>query len=302
LAADRIRLLRDAQDRGWLAALEKHLAQAGMQREYVREHVANEARADFRFLMSLSADSTVLDIGSAWGSLSVAFARSTRLVFALDTAMDSLQFVRMRAQQERLDNVVPFLGDATCLPLPPASCDGVLMVGVLERVSQGRNDGPPQVLQVRALGEAYQVLRPGGQLYLGTDNRLGFRSILGRPEPHTGLRYISLLPRFLADAYSMKARGKPFREWTYSQSGLRKMLARAGFVATKFYYPIPGHQMPRYITDYSAPWMSRFLLSRFEGHGGFTEGLRIAALLATTARVERLLSPCFSVLARKPDD
>lgn len=302
LAADMAALVKIAQSRGWLEALERHLAQAGARREYVREYVASEARADFRFLMSCDEKATILDVGSGWGNIAIAFARNSHLVFALDTTLANLQFIRIRAQQEGLNNVVSVLGDATCLPLPPASFDGVLMVGVLEWVPWGRNDGTPRRLQVRALKEAFQVLRPGGQLYVGIENRLGFKNFLGAREPHTELRFISLLPRVLGNFYSMKARGKPFREWTYSQRGLTQLLTQAGFSSVNFYYPIPSYQNIRYITDYSAPWISRFLVSRFSGHGRFTVGLKMAGLAASLLRVERWLSPCFSVLARKPHD
>ena len=258
------------------------------------------ARAHLPLLMSLADNAVVLDVGSGWGNIAVGFARDCRLVFALDTTLANLEFVAIRAQQEGLGNVVPILGDATALPLPPASCDGVLMVGVLEWVPWGRDDGTPSGLQKKALAEAFEVLRPGGQLYIGIENRFGFKNLVGMREPHTGLRFVSLLPRALADYYSRKVRGQPFREWTYSQRGLTKLLEQVGFSKPQFLYPIPSYQNFRYITDYSAPWIGRFLVSRYAGHGRFTEGLRIAGLLASVLRVEKLLSPCFSVLARKP--
>jgi ubiquinone/menaquinone biosynthesis C-methylase UbiE/uncharacterized protein YbaR (Trm112 family) len=302
LAADMGGLAEVARAQGWLQALEQHLTRTGSRRDYVREYVASEARADFRFLMSLDENATVLDVGSGWGNIAIAFARTSRLVFALDTTLANLQFVKIRAHQEGLYNVEPLLGDAASLPLPPESCDGVLMVGVLEWVPWGREDGTPRDLQTRALAEACQVLRPGGQLYVAIENRFGFKSLLGVREPHTGLRFVSLLPRSLGDLYSRWLRGKPFREWTHSQAGLTRLLKEAGFSMIDFYYPIPSYQNFRYITDYSAPWIGRFLISRFAGHARFTAGLRVAGSVASILRIERWVSPCFSVVARKSHD
>ena len=301
LTTDMAMLVEIAKDRGWQEALEKHVAQTVACSGYVREYIASEARADFRFLMSLERGATVLDVGSGWGNISIASARNCDLVFALDTTLANLQFIAIRAQQEGLGNVVPVLGDATCLPIPPASCDGVLMVGVLGWVPWERNDGTPQRLQTRALREAFQALRPGGQLYLGIENRLGFKAFLGAREPHTGLRFISLLPRFLANYYSEMTRHRPFREWTYSQRELTRLLSQVGFKPIHFYYPIPSYQNIRYITDYGTPGISRFLASRFKGHGRFSRSLHMAGLFSSLLRVEKLLSPCFSVLAEKPD-
>jgi ubiquinone/menaquinone biosynthesis C-methylase UbiE len=302
LAADMDRLARQARSEGWLRALETHLAQNAARRDYVREYVASEARADFRFLMSLPSDATILDVGSGWGTIAVALARTSRCVYALDTTLANLAFVQVRAEQEGLSNVVAVMGDATCLPIPPSSCDAVLMVGVLEWVPWGRDDGSPQDLQSKALHEAYRVLKPGGQIYVGIENRFSVKSFLGAKEPHTGLRFISLLPRSLANAYSRRLRQQPFREWTYSQQGLTSLLLAAGFATVRFHYPIPSYQNIRYITNYEIPWVTRFLITRFMGHGRFSESLRLAGLCASALRLEKSLSPCFSIVGTKAHD
>lgn len=299
LAGGMSELVRLARNEGWLSALELHLDDHGRRKEYVREYVASEARADFRFLMSVDKNATILDVGSGWGNISVAFARRSDLVYALDTTLSNLQFVEIRARQEGLNNVLPLLGDAVCLPQPSHSCDAVLMVGVLEWIPWGRSDGKPKELQLKALSEAFRTLKPGGQLYLGIENRFGFKYFLGFPEPHTGLRFASLLPRSLADLYSRKVRDAPFREWTYSEHELTDMLHQVGFGMVKCYYPIPSYQNFRYITDYGNRAVGHFLIGNFRGHGRFVNGLRLAGRLASALRLERKLSPCFSIIATK---
>jgi ubiquinone/menaquinone biosynthesis C-methylase UbiE len=278
------------------------LQSLGGGRAYAQEYVASEARADFRFLMTLPEHPVILDVGSGWGNIVVAFGRTAARVYALDTTLPNLQFVHARSRQEGLDNVHPVLGDAAQLPLKPRICDAVTMVGVLEWVAWGRSDGAPQELQLQALREAFRVLRPGGQLYIGIENRFSGKNFLGFREPHTGLRFISLLPRRLADAYSRRVRGRPFRELTYSEPALCQMLQQAGFQAVQRYYPLPSYQNLRYIAPFDNRHTNHFLLSRLGGHGNFGLIPQLAVRIACDLRLLRRLAPCFSFIATKQHD
>lgn len=299
LSADMAGLVRQARALGWRLALEEHLGQAGKRRAYAQEYVSSEARADFRFLMQLPEQPTVLDIGSGWGNIAVAFARQARQVFAIDTTLPSLQFVQERAAQEGLTNVLPAVGDAVTLPLLDGCCDAVLMVGVLEWVAWGRIGMLPEQAQQAALNEAYRVLKPGGQLYIGIENRYSIKSFLGFREPHTSLRFISLLPRSLAQWYSHAARRRPFREYTYSEAELTRRLRDAGFVRVERYYPLPSYQNFRYIAPFDDLNLLRYLVTRLQGHGRFTGAFGWAIRLGVELRLHRALAPCFAFLAAK---
>lgn len=301
LTARMAELVAIAYECGWRRAIEQHVAELTLHKDHAEEYATSEARGDFLFFTSIDQSSTVLSIGSGWGNIELAFARIAKQVYALDTTLANLQFVGIRAQQEGQDNIIPVVGDVVKLPLPPASCDVVLMVGALGRIPWERDDDTPRNLQIRALENALKVLKPGGQLYIGIENRFSIKSFLGFREPHTGLRFIGLMPRWLADLYSRMVRRAPFREWTYSRRELRRLLTTAGFAQIQEYYPLPSYKNFRFITDFSEPWLTRFLANSYRGFGSFSRVIHAGVLMASLLRIEKVFSPCFSFIAIKED-
>lgn len=294
-------LNRRAVEVGWEAAVLEHTERhhGAQSVEYANEYICSEGRADFRFLMPVDGNSVILDVGSGWGNITTAFARTSRYVIALDTNLDNLRFVQLRAQQEGLRNVIVAQGDASTLPIQPASCDAAVMVGVLEWVAWGRANGSPHRLQEQALVRVHRALKPGGCLYLAIENRFSFKYFLGVKEPHTNLRFISLLPNTLAQKYSQLARGQDYQEITYSLWGLRKLLRSVGFRQIKFFFPIPGYQNFRFLVDFQDRGVSRFVLERLRTHPRFTRRQYLAgrAMLYLPLGLARFFWPSFSVLA-----
>lgn len=287
-----------ARSEGWRAAAVVAARQTADPAYYL-EYITSEARADFRFLLPLDADDIVLDIGSGWGNMTVAFARTCRHVFAVDTARDSLDFVRIRARQEGLDNVTVVQAGAGEMPLPAGSCDVALMVGVLEWVAWGKNGASPQNVQERVLRRVWNTLAPGGCLYVGIENRLSFKYFLGKREPHTGLRFVSLLPMPVANLYSRLARNVDYREVTYSKRGLAGILKRVGFDRVQFYYPVPGYQNFRFLANYGTRGTTQFVFSHLRAHPKFTSAHYAAARLSLLLGIHKWTAPCFSVVAYK---
>jgi hypothetical protein len=95
------------------------------------------------------------------------------------------------------------------------------------------------MLQRNFLREAARILKPDGRLLLAVRNRWSLRSWRGQPEETTGLRFISLLPRPVADFYARRHIGRRYRDRTYSLWGYRRILNSAGFTSGKAYLPLP---------------------------------------------------------------
>jgi ubiquinone/menaquinone biosynthesis C-methylase UbiE len=105
------------------------------------------------------AGHTVLDIGAGAGTdafIAATLVGPTGHVIALDLTPAMLERLAATAVEAGVSNVSVLLGDAERLPLPDASVDVITSNGALNLVHD----------KVRALGELFRVLKPGGRLQL----------------------------------------------------------------------------------------------------------------------------------------
>jgi ubiquinone/menaquinone biosynthesis C-methylase UbiE len=196
-----------------------------------------ETRAAGRLLLPANPNARVLDLGCGIGPLSINFARYFDEVVGVDHGLTQLQLLRLRASEAEIRNLrVVCAGDRQHLPFPAESFDVVLLNGVLEWVANMQT-GSPRHRQRDFLAEIHRVLKPEGEIYIGIENRFAFTYLSGGTDEHTHLRFVTLLPRKAANLMSVIKSGKPYRVYTYSRRGYRKLLREAGFAAAHFYMP-----------------------------------------------------------------
>lgn len=287
-----------AKEEGWRFAA-RDAANQTNNPEYQYEYIVNEARADFKLLLPLTHDNIVLDIGSGWGTITTAFSRHARHVFALDVSRENLEFTRYRLEQEGLNNCTLLQTDATKIPLPRNSCDIALLVGVLEWVAWGSEESHPKTIQANVLQSIYDVLAPGGCLYIGIENRFSYKYFLGAKEPHTGLRFVSLLPFPLANIYSKVIRGRYYREITHSLSGIKQLIRESGFKSAKIYFPVPGYQNFRFLTSHDTKGVSKYLFDELRNFPKYKFNYYLASMVALQLKIHKQIAPCFSIIAYK---
>jgi ubiquinone/menaquinone biosynthesis C-methylase UbiE len=240
-------LLEIAQIQGYRYAIERILSM--LTDKSLIGYVLDESRADFRAILPVTPQSDVLDIGGGWGAVPAALAPACRSVTTVDTNPHTLEFIRIRAEQSGLHNLYPVridpLDDAQ-LPFADGSFDVAVMNGVLEWVGEASHGTPPEEVQRRCLEEVRRVLKPGGAIYVGIENRYALGYFMGAKD-HSRLRYTSVLPRPLANVVMRFRQGKPYRTYTYSYRGYKNLLQSAGFNLPELYLAIPSYRDPEYI-------------------------------------------------------
>lgn len=202
-----------------------------------------ENRADWRFVVPISKDFSVLEAGAGMGRISIPLARVARRVVAFDQSYLRMKFLKLRAEKEGLKNIEMCVGDIFDVSFPEESFDLIVMNGLLEWVGVTNRFQNPREAQVESLRIAKKLLKKGGYLYIGIENRLALSYLRGRD--HSGLYFTSYMPRPISNIYMKLRRRKRYDTYTYTKRGYEKLLKEAGFSHTEFYLPYPGYNLPR---------------------------------------------------------
>ncbi|MDO8620914.1 MAG: class I SAM-dependent methyltransferase, partial [Candidatus Levybacteria bacterium] len=207
-----------------------------------------ENRADWRFVVPLPKDFSVLDAGAGMGRISIPLARVARKVVALDQSFLRMKFLKLRVKKEGLKNVEVFVGDIFDAQFPKESFDLIVMNGLLEWIGVTDRFSSPRKAQLESLRIAKGLLKKGGYLYIGIENRFALAYLRGRD--HSGLYFTSYMPRLIANIYMKLRKGKPYNTYTYTKSGYEKLIKEAGLNDIEFYLPYPGYNLPRIMIPY----------------------------------------------------
>ena len=221
-----------------------------LQNKGLVRYMTDPIRLRFLDLLPMERGACVVDLGAGWGSLSVQIAKRfpSSAVYSLDMTIEGLFFLDVVRDLERLSNRHIAKVAANQIPLADESVDMVLMVGVLEWVGESIAALKPLAAQLAVLGEARRVLRKGGRLVLGIENRYSYKYLRGKPE-HSGIRFGSVLPKGLVSFYSRKVLNKDYKTYIYSRREYQKLLASAGFGDLRFYGAYPDYRFPKVVSD-----------------------------------------------------
>lgn len=299
---------------GWRAAIDTVLRPAHPD---LVDYVQHPARADWYTLLPLERARTLaVDVGAGWGANSFGLAPHVAQVVAVERVPERIEFVALRAAQDGAA-VVPVRAQLHALPFAPASVDVFVVNGVLEwaglvdpDAGAGRRAANPRRLQEVFLRQLWQLLRPGGSIYVGIENRFGRMFLRGTPD-HLGLRYTSLMPKPLARAYHA-LRGassgrthrieRDYRTWIYSYGGIAELISGCGFTDVRRWAAVPGYNVPTHLVPIETPGAAMYMADRDQSQhrvrGALRRGVRRA--LAQSG-IEARIASCFAIVARRPD-
>jgi SAM-dependent methyltransferase len=285
---------RASQTGSWKAAL-LDSPHASVQQAAVM--MLNLDRANWHWLTNLPPNSRVLDLGAGSGTTSHALAMHYREVVAVEPVRERVDFMQQRFTQEGLSNVKILQSSLWTLPFEQGSFDLVVMNGVLEWVAEGL-EGDPGQLQEAALRNVLRLLKPGGCLYLGIENRICLGYFIGHGDPHCGVPFVTVLPRPLAHWYARR-RGLSggYRNYLYSSRGYRKLLQKAGFSNSDFYLAVPSYNYPRFLIPLLGDMFSYYARNFSLGRPGVLEGAIRELLLKLN--ILKYFEYSFAILARK---
>ncbi|WP_255305364.1 bifunctional 2-polyprenyl-6-hydroxyphenol methylase/3-demethylubiquinol 3-O-methyltransferase UbiG [Paenibacillus sp. Mc5Re-14] len=199
----------------------------------------------------------ILEIGAGCGAVTELFVKK-------EMNVTSIEYSHKRAlinayRNKNAKNLEIIVGDFNDIHLEK-KYDYITLIGVFEYsglISKGK------YTTIDFLENIKNLLKPGGQLIIAIENKLGFKYWAGAVEDHLGKLFLSI------EGYD---RSKGIE--TYSKQELVTLLNRSGFVNTKFYYPVPDYKfcsqifsdnyLPRIgqvndiVTNYDSPRVSYF--------------------------------------------
>jgi len=140
----------------------------------------------------------ILDMGCGTGTLTLLIKQTqpNAAVYGLDVDPQVLSIARRKAEQAR-ETIVLQQGKATCMPYQDGSFDRVFASLMLHHLTRyGKR---------RALGEAFRVLKPGGELHVADfgkphDLTMWLISLVVRWAEEVHDNILGLLPIFMAEA------------------------------------------------------------------------------------------------------
>jgi len=195
-------------------------------------------------------DRTVLDVGCEHGEVLMFFSKKSAETIGLDINKDFLRIAKKKAKNSSQENFNALVANGKHLPLKDECVDIVLMIGALEFVPLRDPYSEPKETHLEALKGIKRILRKNGALLLGIENRYWIGFWFGIKDHHTGMRFITILPRRIANFIYKRKKGTPFYlERTYSYFELNEILTNAGFTIQKKFTALPSWGCNKEIPD-----------------------------------------------------
>ncbi len=269
--------------------------------------ITDKGRSLFLDMLPIKKDGCYLDVGSGWGQAAIPLSRYGK-VFCLDVTRARLDILREIARQE--GSVLNYICGNYCkFPFEDNQFDLVIFNGTFEWLPLGARDKSLYEAQTAALDKTIQILNPDGIVYIGIENSMGLKYLLGAPDDHTGIQHITYLNEREANALYKEVTGKEgLRMKTWSLMEYQQMFIKAGFEVMETYACFPDYKLIRQMIPIQE--VNSYILKdgslapEYSGADGASLPFvgKMASIYWALAKngVAQLFCPSYSFVAKKP--
>jgi SAM-dependent methyltransferase len=194
---------------------------------------ANLNRVNWQYLLPSGRGRSALCVGEGMGTTAHALAANYAAVVAMEPVLPRVEFMRRRFIQDEIKNVRVIRAAFPDVPFAPGSFDLVVFNGVVEWLPSGQPSKPPAEVQLAGLRKAFGLLKPGGHVYVGIENRWSYEYFLGASDPHVLVPWVTILPRPMANWLMMRSTGRRYDAYLYGSRGYLRLLHEAGFATAQ---------------------------------------------------------------------
>jgi SAM-dependent methyltransferase len=209
--------------------------------------LANVNRTNWQYFLPSGNGRSALCVGADMGATAAALSPNYSSIVALEPVLPRVQFMRRRFSQDGIENVRIVRASFPDVPLARQSFDLVALSGVIEWLRSRHPSESPAAVQLAGLRRAFDLLRPGGHVYVGVENRWFYEYFLGARDPHVDIRWVTIVPRRLANWLMKRATGERYGTYLYGSRGYRRLLRSAGFSGTQLFIAIDSCNHPEFI-------------------------------------------------------
>lgn len=220
--------------------------------------VAHLNRVNWQYLLPSGHGRTALCVGEGMGTTAHALAANYASVVALEPVLPRVEFMRQRLGQDGVTNVQIVRATFPDVPFAPGSFDLVVFNGVVEWLPSGQPWASPKDVQQAAVRKAFDLLKPGGSVFIGIENRWCYEYFLAAKDPHVGTPWVTILPRPLADWIMRRSTGRRYDAYLFGSRGYRSLLKQAGFAVSQVFIAKDSYNSPAALVPITDPIASYF--------------------------------------------
>jgi len=249
-------IIKEMENKPWKKVVEDHFYTA---HNWLYRIIMDPGRTQFLDILNYKENGKYLDVGSGWGQVSIPLARKGEMV-SLDLTKNRLDILGNIAKQEGVD-LHRIQGNFLTFPFRSDLFDLIIFNGSLEWIGSGREEETTiRSKQLEALCKAEKLLSDEGLIYIGIENSMGAKYLMGTKDDHTGIKHIMYLSEQTANQKNKSEKQQILAAKTWSLSEYYELFEEANLEVVKTYACFPDYKLIRQMIDIKN--VNEFILSK----------------------------------------